>query len=92
MGDGLLDVGLFLNTLFQIENKEVAVGEVARVIRKGGKLFVVDWKESFGGMGPKSQDILTPERVKTLLHASGFTFEHDFPAADHHYGLAFRKQ
>ncbi len=90
--DGLLDAGLLMNTLFQIENKAAALTEFGRVIRKGGKLFVVDWTDSFGNMGPHPSQVLKEGDARTLLEANGFKFEHDFPAADHHYGLVFSKQ
>jgi ubiquinone/menaquinone biosynthesis C-methylase UbiE len=90
--DGLLDAGLLINTLFQIENKVASLTEIGRVIRKGGKLIVVDWSDSFGGMGPQPAHVLKEADTRALLEANGFTFERDFPAADHHYGLVFSKQ
>ncbi len=90
--DGLLDAGVLVNTLFQFEAKDVALKEIARVIRKGGKFFVIDWTDSFGGLGPQSRDVVREEEAKELVQAAGFTFERSFPAAQHHYGLAFRKE
>jgi ubiquinone/menaquinone biosynthesis C-methylase UbiE len=89
--DGLLDAGMLLNTLFQLEEKGVALNEIARVIRKGGKFFVIDWTDSFGGIGPHPSHVVKEEAAKTLVEAHGFGFEHSFPVADHHYGLAFRR-
>jgi ubiquinone/menaquinone biosynthesis C-methylase UbiE len=89
--DELLDVGVLMNTLFIIENKDVALDEMHRVIRKGGTLFVVDWSDSFRGMGPQPSQVVTEDMARSLLGEHGFTFERDFPAADHHYGLAFRR-
>jgi ubiquinone/menaquinone biosynthesis C-methylase UbiE len=90
--DGLLDAGLLINTLFQIENKGVALTEMARVIRKGGKLLLVEWSDSWGGIGPQPAQVVTADTAKALLESHGFVFERDFPAADHHYGLAFKRQ
>jgi ubiquinone/menaquinone biosynthesis C-methylase UbiE len=89
--DGLLDGGMLLNTLFQLENKGVALEEIARVIRKGGKLFVIDWADSFGGIGPHPSHVIKEDATKTLVEGHGFLFERSFPVADHHYGLAFRR-
>mgnify|MGYP006320999833 CR=1 FL=1 len=90
--DGLLDVGILMNTLYQIENKDGALTEMGRVIRKGGKFLLVEWSDSFGGIGPHTSQVVSKERARALFEAHGFVFERDFPAADHHYGLAFRKQ
>lgn len=89
--DGRLDAGVLVNALFQMEDKEAALREIARLIRPGGKLFVLDWSESFSGMGPQPGDVLTPDAARTLAEGAGFTFERDFPAGEHHYGLAFRR-
>ena len=89
--DGVLDVGLLINTLFQLVDKDVAVQEVWRTLRAGGKLFVVDWSDSFGGLGPQPADVFSQENAKALLEEHGFVFERTFDAGDHHYGLAFRK-
>lgn len=91
LADAVLDAGLLANTLFQLENKEVALQEIARVIRKGGKLFVIDWTDSFGGMGPHAQDVLREPQARALIEKAGFVFERSYPAGDHHYGLAFRR-
>ena len=89
--DGLLDGGVMVNVLFQLEDKATALKEIARVLRKGGKLFVIDWTESFAGLGPHPMNVCTEPMAKALLEEHGFTYERSFPAGEHHYGLAFRK-
>lgn len=89
--DGELDAGFLINTLFQIEDKETAIKEMARTVRSGGKFFVIDWSESFAGMGPQPSAVITADQVKDLFESNGFVFERDFPTGEHHYGLAFRK-
>ncbi len=89
--EGLLDAGMLMNTLFQLEDKATALNEIARVIRKGGKFFVIDWMSSFGGIGPHPSHVVTEDDAKSLVETHGFTFDRSFPVADHHYGLAFRR-
>lgn len=91
LGDGILDASIMVNTLFQIVEKEIALREVFRITRGGGKFLLIDWSDSFAGMGPQPQDVVTEDRARELVIGAGFTFERDFPAGDHHYGLAFRK-
>lgn len=88
---GLLDSGMLMNTLFQLEDKATALEEIARVIRKGGKFFVIDWMSSFGGIGPQPSHVVTEDAAKALVESHGFTYERSFPVADHHYGLSFRR-
>ena len=47
-----VDVGILVNTLFQIENKKTAIEEMSRTIHVGGRLVVIDWTDSFNGLGP----------------------------------------
>lgn len=90
--DGILDAGVMSNVLFQLSDRETAFKEVARVIRKGGKLFIIDWSESFGGLGPPPDMVFAENNARQFAEKSGFTFERSFPAGEHHYGIAFRKQ
>ncbi len=88
--EGVLDVAVLSNALFQFEDKSAALDEIRRLLRSGGKLFVLDWSESFGGMGPQTGDVVSEADAKTLVEQHGFHFERAFPAGEHHYGLAFR--
>lgn len=91
IGDGVVDIAIMVNTLFQLEDKQTAISEVHRTIRSGGKFFLIDWSESFGGLGPQPSDVITAVAAQALVESSGFVFERMFDAGDHHYGLAFRK-
>ncbi len=88
--DGL-DVALLINTLFMLENKTSAIKEMGRTLRVGGKFFVIDWYESFSGMGPQPEHVLSKDEAMVLFENEGFVLEREFPAGDHHYGIAFRK-
>jgi SAM-dependent methyltransferase len=91
IGTGELDAGVLVNTLFMIEDKDASITEMARTVRTGGKFFVVDWTESFAGMGPQPTHVVNAEEATVLLERNGFVFEREYPAGAHHYGLAFRK-
>ena len=91
VADDTLDVVIMVNTLFQIEDKDTALQEVARVLRKGGKFFVIDWSESFGGMGPQENAVISEEDATRMAEKHGFSLERTYGAGEHHYGLAFRK-
>lgn len=88
--DGVLDTGLLSNALFQFGNQPAALDEMRRLLRTGGKLLVLDWRESFGGMGPQPSDVVSEIDARTLIEQHGFSVIRAFPAGEHHYGLAFR--
>lgn len=86
-----VDIGVLVNTLFALEDKSQAVTEMARTLRSGAKLCVVDWTESFGGLGPTPDLVVAVDDAKNVFEANGFVLESEYPAGDHHYGLLFRK-
>lgn len=88
--ENTIDIVILVNTLFQVEQKSEVVEEIKRVLRSGGKAIVIDWSESFGGLGPQPDSVITQDKTEELFVASGFTMETTFDAGDHHYGITFR--
>ncbi len=86
------DLVLVSNLLFGAENKEQIVKEAKRVLRKGGRVLVIDWAGSFGGMGPHPEAVVTADHARTLFELGGFLFVEEVPAGSHHWGLLFRKK
>lgn len=89
--DESLDAAILVNTFFQTENREETIKEARRILRDGGKLLIVDWSESWSGLGPQPGDVISESETKTICESQAFTFERNFDAGDHHYGLGFRK-
>jgi ubiquinone/menaquinone biosynthesis C-methylase UbiE len=86
-----LDAAILVNTLFQFELKDVALGEIHRILRPQGVLHIIDWSESFSGMGPQPKDVVTKEEAVALCESKHFILEREYPAGEHHYGFAVRK-
>jgi ubiquinone/menaquinone biosynthesis C-methylase UbiE len=91
LADGTLDAVVLANVLFQIGNRKQVLSEAARLLRAGGKLFIIDWTDSFGGMGPHADLVVPEDEAKKLGAYAGFNFTRTFPTGTHHYGLAFKK-
>ena len=89
--DGSCDAGIAANILSQVENSQVFADEVCRVIRNGGKLLVVDWSDSFGGLGPHSDNVISEADTRSLFLERGFSVEKSIYAGEHHFGVIFRK-
>ena len=52
---------------------------------------MVDWIDSFGGIGP-APDMVRPRSMTIdLFEAESFLYEREYPAGSYHYGVAFRK-
>jgi ubiquinone/menaquinone biosynthesis C-methylase UbiE len=89
--DNTLDAAILVNTLFQFENKEAALTEIRRTMKPQGTLHIIDWSESFGGLGPQASDVITKDAAINLLESQRFVFEREYPAGEHHYGFTVRK-
>lgn len=86
-----LDAAIVVNTLFQIQDKEMLVNEIRRVLKRGGVLHVIDWTESFRSLGPQPKDVIVKDDAVALFEAKQFVLEKEFPAGDHHYGFTVKK-
>lgn len=86
---GHLDLVLISNLLFQVEEKAHVLAEAARILKPDGRLAIIDWSESFGGLGPLKKDVLKKEKAIEIAEHIGFTLKKEFPAGAHHYGLIF---
>lgn len=86
-----VDAAIVSNVLFQAEDKEGLAKETARILKRGGKALFVDWSESFGGMGPKKEQVVPPREARELFERSGFQFVKDVNAGAHHYGMILRR-
>ena len=86
--EGVLDVALITNVLFQIENRFSFLKELRRVIKPGGRLLVVDWAGSYG-FGPSPERIVPEHVAEDLFIGAGWHKQKAFRAGPHHYGLLF---
>jgi ubiquinone/menaquinone biosynthesis C-methylase UbiE len=87
----VLDLVLVSNLLFQVRDKQAVVDEAARVLKPNGRVAIIDWSESFGGLGPTGEMVVTKEAAYECARKAGLMFVREFPAGAHHYGLIFRK-
>ncbi len=85
------DLVVVANLLFAAEHKDAVAKEAHRVLRKGGRVLAIDWRESFGGMGPHPSHVVTADHARTLFELHGFTYLSDVPAGSYHWGALFKK-
>lgn len=90
LSDQSCDLVLISNLLFQIENKEQILREARRILRPKGRLVIIDWQESYGGMGPIKKDVVDKNTALGFAEYIGFTLLEEFNAGAHHYGMIFR--
>jgi len=87
--DASLDAAILANTLFQIENRFGFLNELKRILKPGGKLLVVDWAGSYGGMGPTPEKVVAEHEAEAFFINGGFHKAKSLRAGPHHYGILF---
>ena len=86
----VLDLVLVSNLLFQVPDKSAVLREARRTLKPTGRLAIIDWSESFGGMGPRREDVVNREAALALARKEGFELIREFHAGAHHYGIILR--
>ncbi|HRH27010.1 MAG TPA: methyltransferase domain-containing protein [Parcubacteria group bacterium] len=89
--DYAVDMVFACNIMFQIENKSDFIKEIKRILKPGGKAVIIDWADSFGGIGPKKEHVVSKEFTEKSFEKEGFHLERELFPGDHHYGLIYKK-
>lgn len=89
ISDHSMDAVIVSNILFQVEDKLGLIDEAKRILKKGGKVLLVDWSGALGSIGPTAPNIVTDSMAKELFEKRGFTFTEKISTTAHHYGIIF---
>lgn len=89
IADHTMDAVIVSNVLFQVEDKSGLIDEAKRVLKNDGKILLIDWSESFGGMGPSPDHVINSQKATELFTSRGFKFLENIVVSDHHYGIIF---
>ncbi len=89
--DEVVDIGLVVNLLFQSKRHADILRETYRMLKKGGRLLVIDWKVSGMKMGPAHENLITEQAVTQAAEEAGFQFTEAIAPGPYHFGLVFTK-
>jgi len=89
--EGSVDFAMLCNVLFQIEDKKNTIQEIKRILKPSGRVLVVDWVDSFGGIGPRPEDVIQRNIALDLFEGEGFHLDREIRAGAHHYGMILKK-
>jgi ubiquinone/menaquinone biosynthesis C-methylase UbiE len=89
---GLADWAFVTNLLFMLKDRKNILAEAFRLLKPNGRLLLVDWKESFSGLGPQADQVVKEDVVKQMAEQVGFIVQSNIEAGEHHYGLILKKQ
>lgn len=91
ISESSLNLGILNNVLFQSTNIAEMIKEAIRLIKVGGKLLIIDWKNIGAPLGPDIKKRVNPEKIKELCEVFGLKLEEEFEAGQYHFGLIFKK-
>ncbi len=89
--EGSIDFVMLCNVLFQIEDRKGTIQEIKRILKPNGRVLVVDWSDSFGGIGPRPENIIQRNVALEIFEAEGFHLDREIRAGAHHYGIILKK-
>lgn len=90
LSDGSMDRVILANVLFQVSDKLGLIDEAHRVLKKDGLVLLVDWKDSYGGMGPATDHVVSSAKAIELFTKRGFSVLETISVSEHHYGIIFK--
>ncbi len=88
---GSLDAGLLINTLYQSHKRAEILRESIRMIKKGGRLMIVEWKNIASPLGPPAKERVKADLIKIAARKLGLDLFEEFEAGQYHYGMLFVK-
>ena len=85
-----IDLVLLSNILFQSDNKAGIIKEGARILKPGGEMTIIDWREN-QPMGPAKDLIIPIDNVGTMAEENGLKFKKEIQVDKYHWGMIFVK-
>ena len=85
--DASVDRIVISNLLFQLEDIQKFATEVKRILKPKGMALIIDWSESFGGIGPTPQHVVSQSRAQEIFERVGLYTGKSITAGEHHYGF-----
>ena len=88
---GEVDLVLIVDTWHHIDDRVKYLAKVARGLKPGGRVAVVDFKKGDFPVGPPDPHKIAPERVEDEFKRGGFTVVHrELEMLDYQYLLVFK--
>jgi ubiquinone/menaquinone biosynthesis C-methylase UbiE len=86
-----LDAALLINTLHQSDKKAEIIREATRMLKRGGKLLIVDFKSGSLLFGPDADKRIKADALRQASPKLGLTIIEEFQASDQHLGFLLKK-
>jgi arsenite methyltransferase len=91
LADSVVDLAIVANVFFQIEDRKDFLKELHRIVKSHGRVILIDWTDSYSGMGPAPTSVVREADAVSIFEQSGFKLNRNVNAGEHHYGIIFSK-
>ncbi len=89
--DNSVDWVIMKDVLFQNQHKEIMLTEAKRILRPGGRAFIMEWSSEEQGVGPEMGLRVPKETLMHLANSIGLQFTQEYRVGDFHYAFVFGK-
>lgn len=89
--DESLDAILLANVCYQLQDHKAVMKEALRMLKKGGKLLVMDWKNIKTPFGPPQNVRMEPKKLLEIGRTLNLTRAETFNVGKYHFGILFEK-
>lgn len=86
-----LDIVFLINTLFQSQKRVDLIREAMRMLKRNGKMIIVEWNNADCPLGPLPENKVDINLLKNGMNKLGMKQEDEFTAGSYHYGMVFTK-
>lgn len=90
--DGGVDFAILSFVLHEVEDKEKYIAEIGRILKRGGKLAILEWEKKETESGPPASHRVSFEEAEKLLAESGFIQISKIDINSAHYGITAEKK
>ncbi|MDY0132389.1 MAG: class I SAM-dependent methyltransferase [Desulforegulaceae bacterium] len=87
----IADLGFMINLHHELDKPDLILKELSRILKPGGKFFIVDWKKGAVTGGPPQKIRLLPEVVVNQAENCGFVKVSAFNDLSKHFFVAGEK-
>ena len=91
VADKSFDKVIAVSVLFEVDDRDAFAQETKRLVRSGGKVLLIDWKED-SLFGPHRDSRISEGDALSLFKKHGFEKEKNVDAGDYHYGMILTRK
>ncbi|MEK7071329.1 MAG: class I SAM-dependent methyltransferase [Patescibacteria group bacterium] len=91
IGNNIVDAVIVSNVLFQVEDRDKFLEEVKRILKRGGRVLLIDWSDASSALGPNFNTVISQSKAREMFEQKGFVWQREINAGSHHYGMILER-